>query len=592
MFLVSTDKLVTKNSSANSRSADTSRSKSSPSAFHDAHVHLFNGSDLPVVGFTRYVVLPGMLPGWSELIAVFTDIMFRVVKPHALTIAEERRLLGLGGRHADRSDLTIATAAQRIAEHINSGLEQIDRSRGRISLADFQLALSEEEASLLLLAKILASPELIGAEPTARADARAYKVAPATIQLLLEGRLVEWSDESFIPGEALVETKTDRRLSLRDLQQTFVWIGRMFHGRLRHLREYAREMRDDAFSPQHIINLLVDFDEWLRLPWNNDLADGPSPDSSHHHQIEFWRDFASKKPHGIEVHTFAGYDPLKHAKELFPRGADPEAPPKTSSYFRSLSEYALKGAIRGFKLYPPMGFRAFGNKDLDRPCNRDFVGANGVGASVVKSWGERPPLGPSLDNALGQMYELASREDLPILLHSGATNLTASNFSERTSQEHLLKALDKFPKLRVCIAHFTEAQPFITEMQHIQDDGGSLQDSKLDALRHASRMFTTRTPNVFADIGHMEEFLWGDENLPARFFCALFDYFRKAPGAVDRIMFGSDWIMLARQPGYRNYVRIINDGLEAALRVGDNERYADFRDKFFRTNFLDFLKLS
>lgn len=561
------------------------------SGYNDAHVHLFNGSDLPVVGFTRYVVLPKMLPGWAELTAAFTDIMLRVVKPHAVTVVKERRRLGMGLANQDDDELTTERAAQYIAEHINSGLEQIDKARGRINLTDFQLALNDDQASLLLLAKILASSELLGAAQITRFKARDYRVAPATIQLLMDGRLVDWTNNPSIAGNSLVDTKTDRRLSLRDLQQMFVWIGRMFRSRLRHLKDYAREMRDREIGPAQIINLLVDFDEWLRLPWNNDLTDGPSPDSSHQHQIEFWQDVSNKDLHGIGVHTFAGYDPLKHARELFPRGADANDPPKESGYFRQLADYAASCAFKGFKLYPPMGFRPFGNAELDRPCNRDFVGKNGVGDSIVRWWGERPPLGRALDDALKQLYAFATSRDLPILLHTGATNLTASNFAERASQEHLQTALNVYPKLRICIAHFTPAETFIAEMHRITSSGGSLQDSSLDALRYASRLFTARTPNVYADVGYMEEFLGKDEDLPRRFFCALFDYFRKAPGAADRIMFGSDWIMLAGEPGYKAYVEVIREGLNAALSEAKNASFNNFPEKFFRTNFQYFLKL-
>ena len=562
--------------------------------FSDAHVHLFNGGDLPVVGFAKYVLLPEFLPGWEELASIFTNIALQIVKPLAPSIMDERRFLGMDAGRATKTEVSIDEAARKVADLINSHLTKIDTARNKIDLSDFQLALVEEDRSALVLADLLLAfqPDRNDEDQHKVLSATDRSVDPETVRRLMEGELVNVAYDASSSGRSVFALKMDKKVSFAQLQQMFVWIWRMLRYRSTHLKNYAKEMNDKAFRPEMIINLLVDYDEWLRLPWDNSTPDGPGVDSGHSQQIEFWKDFNQPQKNAITIHTFAGYDPLKHAKEMFLNSDRDFSQKPRSPYFESLIAFAEEGTARGFKIYPPMGFRTYDNKCLNGAENRDFVGANGIGSTVVDWWGKQMLLGPALDKVLDEFYTQAQDKSIPILIHTGATNLTSESFSDRPSQRHLIAATNVYPNLRLCIGHFTSAQPFIEAMEMISSPDDSLDDSPVEAIRYARLLFTARTPNVFADTGYMEEFLGKNDRLATNFFSALLRYFDLIPDAENRIMFGSDWIMLATEPNHKKYVRRIHAGLKAAIAARGDGKYASFPDKYFRDNFRRFLNLS
>jgi predicted TIM-barrel fold metal-dependent hydrolase len=57
---------------------------------------------------------------------------------------------------------------------------------------------------------------------------------------------------------------------------------------------------------------------------------------------------------------------------------------------------------------------------------------------------------------------------------------------------------------------------------------------------------------VFADLGHLDEVLRSEGR--ARLAEALGAYFERFPKVKQRLMFGTDWHMLVRRPGHKEYL--------------------------------------
>lgn len=565
--------------------------------FSDAHVHLFTGSDLPIAGYTRYVFLPEVLGDSSDLFAVFTDIVLTVVKPFSPSIRKERRKLGLspktcGDRFSFRDVMSNNKIAQKITTHINTRLLTIAKHNPSLMLVDTEAKIQNiEDLSYIRLAFLLSTmpfqnSELNFKKNSLLADAISQDILVKSniIRGLLTGSY-DFKTKNFeIKDEKLDSIMSIQEVSALNLMEVFVWIGKMFQYRSRHLSDYQKEVKSQHLKPSKIINLLVDYDAWLRNSSDVNESHRPARGSSHSEQIKFWHDLKHKTKKDINIMTFAGYDPLKHAWEMRDQG--------TSEYFETLKTFAKSKTLQGFKLYPPMGFRSFGNSALNRPNNEDFIGSDGIKDSVVKWWGITPQIGQALDDALREFYRFTSDNDIPLMIHTKLSNYTARNFIRRASPEHIITATapDAFPSLRICLGHFTEAQALINAYPS-QNCDSPLDIDKPPAVKYSSRLFTPATPNIYADIGHMHDLLGKSEAYVTSFFSALLNYCAKYSEAENRLMFGSDWIMLAKEKDYKTYLSIVENGLDKALIARRNNDFSDFPDKFFRRNFDRYMKI-
>ena len=182
-----------------------------------------------------------------------------------------------------------------------------------------------------------------------------------------------------------------------------------------------------------------------------------------------------------------------------------------------LQDAVLHRGFAGVKLYPTMGFRAEGNAEL-RP-----------------RWFYRP-----LDSALEELYEWCQQERVPVLAHANASWGSQRGFEERAGPEYWRRALERFPDLRISFGHF----------------GG---DNDLLSRGMESRCWDFANlmqeyPNAFADIG------FHDIGFPSTPDCDVEKYFAlmrelaaEFPAAIDHIMYGSDWHMIAQTSGNGQY---------------------------------------
>ena len=234
--------------------------------------------------------------------------------------------------------------------------------------------------------------------------------------------------------------------SLKEIWALIGWAFKMTHSRSAHVEEYLAAMRSKATRPALAINLLVDYDFWL--------ADGPKAGSEQSEQVRFWTQYAAKPPTGIQIETFAGFDPLKHAVQKL--GG-------STAYFAELTGWASAppGAprrIAGFKLYPPMGFSVWGNSNLPDPSPSG--GAEIARAKWVSSNGSLQSFGARIDEALRDLFTFATTHDIPLLAHGRDSNELYKGAGKKAHPKYWRQLAENMPPrperhpLRACLGHY------------------------------------------------------------------------------------------------------------------------------------------
>lgn len=523
-----------------------------PSAVADAHVHLFNASDLPIGGFARYVIVPERFPGSPGAAKAAEDLLNRA-KSWAVTVAEERGP-GAGDVSPRRfGDLVLA---------------RVDELEGRAGAAQADPALAESYRDLgavlafdkrrfgdaALLGQMMREPGAPAASDGRQALRRAF-VSTADD---------EERSAAEPPGTGLLKSMSQLELApavagpASEFASLVGWAYTMCQGRRAHLRKYLRDYSAGSARPRLIVNHLVDYDMWL--------GDGPAPASSHLAQIAFLQELAADHRGQAELHTFAGFCPLKHAMETARDGR-----PTT---FLALQNAVRQGAVAGFKLYPPMGFRALGNAARPGAAqnNDDFKGpggdpGQGSGGIVVGAWealvGPRgPKLGAALDASLRDFYRFCAASSVPIMAHAGPGNEAGPGFGQNAHPKYWEAALREFPQLRLSLGHLvSDARVFVRAEQGKPEPDDppawALQESR-QLLRPGSGPGA-----VYGDLGYMPELI-GDRKGAADFFRTLYKVFGPNDPEMTRILYGSDWIMMGLEPKDRRYLRHIVQGMRDA----------------------------
>jgi predicted TIM-barrel fold metal-dependent hydrolase len=218
----------------------------------------------------------------------------------------------------------------------------------------------------------------------------------------------------------------------------------------------------------------------------------------------------------------------------------------------------IEEGFLGVKLYPPMGFKPYGNAaDFcqtypDTDIFRDLRGEAPDDSETVDCK-PRPAagsiiVGQKLDRAMTNLFDLCIAEDASVIAHAGDSNGSAAGYGRRADPAHWVPVFRRWPKLRVALAHF-----------------GSFEARSASAptettLPEASWEWTfgrylkeAQDPPVFADISYLTEIF---DQSPA----GLSEYaltFRRWIDAFDpqcrHLMFGTDWTMLGLDPAYEGY---------------------------------------
>lgn len=549
-----------------------------PLRFGDAHAHLFNMSDLPVRGFIRYVGLPAEFERNGPVPALL-DLIDKL-QPMAATAVDELRDLKAG---VEPKPVHSSELFRRAMEHIATG-------KGRSSLGYpgfFRLVKLfgrplELADSYGLLDAVLNRVEAAAKRRNTCLEEVLGVKKPGDRDVIFGGTAREMNSgfvdrllRLFRPGSPKCPEapRGGGEMSLAAIRAQLQWVHFMVQPRRCLLNRYLEVIAEGKTGPKTVINLLVDYDRWL--------GDVPSAGSRHHDQIAFWTRLSRDRRADVDIRTFAGFDPLKHAEE---RGADGRSAYLDSlvAFYRDRWDPKAERGIHGFKIYPPMGFAPSGNVPWM------FEGDSPTLQTVRARWAGRFPdqrLHEALNGALDNFFGRCGEESIPILAHAFHSNEAGLCFGSRASPLGWEAVLKRHPNVRLCLGHFADAQDFEKGMK-LHARGRPL-PPRLWPLTGTSRLLKLNGPDrsrAYADISYMSELLLerkdrGRERA-RRFFLDLKVYCDEFDPDCRHMLFGSDWLLLAREDRNQHYVTVIRQAMAEALwsdEWQDNLLYANLQ---------------
>ncbi|HEY6125192.1 MAG TPA: amidohydrolase family protein [Steroidobacteraceae bacterium] len=465
----------------------------------DVHAHFFNASDVPIEGFLEGPVAHSMPNGFLAALVRALAPIADGLGVFAITAKQEHeKLLGMGPGFREFTP-------QRAHEELNA-LQQTERRA--ISEEFYRLTQTPEgkqfREEYRRLMSAAPATESINGSPRVRDIEKdsVFRAMYMTEQPASEAQLIEMeavSEETF--GEGVL-----------------AFVGYMMSARWSNLQTYKRAFStsSESVGVNQVLGALVNFDGWL---------DGKLR-SPHRDQMEL---------HALMSRLSGGY-----MRPIMSYNPWPDAMNAGESL--ALLRDAKKLDFVGAKIYPPNGFRPWGN--AGKPPDR-----------------RGGPTGDQIDQALEAFWIQCHEWNFPVMAHAGPSMGRDDAHDFLSGPNHwgdLLNAKfwtdDSGP--RVNLGHFGG------ETNHDKAAGKDWPD------KFGSEMGKKRGEFLFADLGY-----WDGLQCPkpgkkkcvdarARLANAL-----KTPvgtGTVaDRVMFGSDWLMLSKEKNWPSYARQLFKSVQA-----------------------------
>lgn len=306
----------------------------------------------------------------------------------------------------------------------------------------------------------------------------------------------------------IAATATETNARIADGMLGFLFY--MLSYRVLSLDAYIAAFRrhEQAFGVDVVLGSLVDFDYWLECP----------PRSTQTEQVALHALLAQL--HDGFLRPIVAYNPWTDIEQ---DGAGLE---------RVVTSFRDRGFV-GVKIYPPTGFMPTGNS-----------------TTPVKTKKRRPDL-VKLDHVLGTFFDRCAELRIPVIAHANRSNGRDLAHDEFSS-----------PKAwRALFARYASRNPApVINVGHFGGGGGSDWSQQFAAL-----MSDLPDKSLFGDLGYWEELMCNPGDCTAA-RTRLKDVLDDAVGSAtvaDRIMFGSDWLMLSQVKKWADYPRKIHASLSA-----------------------------
>lgn len=505
----------------------------------DAHCHVFNGSDLQVNGFVSRILgrQPGALGVGARAIAPLLQSIGWEVAPTGA--AEVKELAALGRELASCS----SKQHQERVQELRDAAYKVGRTR-----LQYALASSAE------LQQLKQQPQLQGL------DLESSPVVAARLQLIAEidglpEEVRNYKDMRADSGISLLAHQRSARGMLDFILQNFQY---------RYVSVYDYLLTYDRPQNQRVIDLMlpsmVDYDFWL--------AQGGATPTSLASQVDVMEAIAIAT--GGRVHAFVPFDPLRDVAFKLKQSS-------TDSFTLVTQAIEKRGCV-GVKLYPPMGFAAYGNKgQREGFWKQDWL----------PKWAqETPNLGELLDSAMLKMLSWCEKNEVPVMAHTALTNGPSDEFQNLAGSQYWSQALDQVKNLRVSFGHFGDS-----------DLGGPDAPGSARARGFMALMGTgaqAKGRKAYADAGYFVEGLSQQPQLRA----ALRELYEvSTPGTAPlstRFMYGTDWEMTLAEgrviDGYLdNFIAVFQEMAQRPAIL--SQGVANLADRFFGLNAVEWVGL-
>jgi predicted TIM-barrel fold metal-dependent hydrolase len=276
-------------------------------------------------------------------------------------------------------------------------------------------------------------------------------------------------------------------------------------------------------------------------------------------------------PHQGKIHPFVPFDP---ARELAYRKGliSPDGQLETDRPLDLVRNAVEEKGFIGVKLYNSLGYRPFGNGDPEVTLKRQRIAVRNNKMSYLFD-------GEEYDEVLCDLYDYCVENQVPVTAHCVMNGIEAYpgasfDFGRAIFWEEVLRQ-EKYRKLRLNLAHFGWNQ-----------EGGQGYAGNESWVRDICGLMVNYD-NVYADVSHhrvltgsgRRMFIEGYRQMQA-------DYSSGIDTIRNRILYGSDWHVLRRIKGYREFL----DRYEQVLTASGLYDRAQL-DRFRGGNALEFLGL-
>jgi predicted TIM-barrel fold metal-dependent hydrolase len=277
------------------------------------------------------------------------------------------------------------------------------------------------------------------------------------------------------------------------------WVKRLRRYRHDIIQELVNTYGENTGRVDLFVSAQVDYGKWL-----ND-----EPKTPFEEQVRVGERLIRAFPG--RLHFLAAFDPR--------READHPGLPEGSLY--TVQRAVEDRGFIGVKMYPPMGFSA-----IDNESHEEF---QGIPQENSAAFGRR------LDEALEALYSWAEREDVPLMAHCNNSNYPKHDYGLRASPYYWEKVIERYPNLRLNLGHFGG-------QKNLGVAGGW--PAMIISLMANSRY-------VYADVGMFH--IHGEREREA-WIDLLVTEMEREPTLAERLLYGSDWFMLAKEKGASQYL--------------------------------------
>lgn len=495
----------------------------------DVHCHIFNGTDLQIENFLGDVTFPTW---WGKAAGEILQLVNWNLAPTGDEEKTKLKELVQNCKAVGGITRVSRTAQQKLDQHRNEGYK-----RARQAVMEVQQKNATIPAPRMLTQTYQSTQDAkqqIFAS-FAAPDYESFQQNLKTPPPLTESMKQEISpkSESGVVSIQSAAAKASTVAQPFSLKGAGNFIVQYFQYRYVSAQDYLNTFTPSAQRDVDLVLVsMVDYDWWL--------AQGDPTPTTLDTQVELMT-LISILSDG-RVHGFAPFCPLREvaAQALF-KNKRGEVP-KSSLHF--VQEAVRSKGCVGVKLYPPMGFAAYGNATLDDPSKggrADFwkggLLPDWTSAPISYSDGTTKWLGQRMDDALDELYKWCVVEQVPILAHTDETNGPSDQYKALARAEYWGLALSKYPGLHVNFGHL-----------------GGLDNSDSDSVFSATLPPTSQafvamlgaagTPTAYGDAAYSSNMLLNQSGFDERIQMA---YQQAAVGKnqlPSHLLYGTDWSLL------------------------------------------------
>ena len=171
-----------------------------------------------------------------------------------------------------------------------------------------------------------------------------------------------------------------------------------------------------------------------------------------------------------------------------------------------------------------------------------------------------------LDNKLAALYELCDSLNVPVMAHandSAGRDAAHDELANSVGWIELTKRMPALKRLYVNAGHFGGA---------LKHESGDWTEGFVDLMKNEGQL------RVYGDLGYWNELAGGSSEVKNKLRRVLATKLSGSETVANRVMYGSDWLMLSQEPGWQSYANGIatiirsldTDGTTAGKVLGEN----------------------